>query len=290
MLDAACFSGAGNRFLLLDCRARGLPEASHEFTRTLCGRDAESSSEFTSAFNANDALDGVIFILQPSECGDVKMVIHNADGSRPEICGNGMHCLGLWASEEGSFSDSGLQVETDAGPRWLQFEPTESGGLLVHVNMGSIQVADQAETLQVLGQPLKLTVADVGNPHAVLLVDDLVEARVEAIGAALQVHERFPAGVNVHFTRVDLDEVSVRVYERGVGETLACGSGACAVAGVLRFHGGPQRPVRIRMSGGVLNVQQDAKSCVWLSGQARRHHMPNHVLELLERAGQRAQS
>lgn len=284
MLEASCYSGAGNRFILLDLRAAGLPGSPSELARAICAFEQGE----TNLRETDPAIDGVIFILQPEAEGEVKMVIYNADGSRPEVCGNGLRCLGLWSSESGYREARGLRVETDAGLRRLQFENTDSAGLLVHVNMGPVWVADSAETLSVLGEELKLTAASVGNPHAVLLVDDLVEARVEELGAALQVHERFPEGVNVHFTRVDLDEISVRVYERGVGETLACGSGACAVAGVLRFHGGMNWPIRVRMSGGVLSVQQDDDSGVWLSGPVRREEVSVRVTELLKRVVQQA--
>ncbi len=266
MKDAFLLSGAGNRFVLLDCLDGDAPDKPHELVRELCIFDA-----------ANDPqphIDGLLLAMPPEANGDVKMVIYNADGSRPEICGNGLRCLGHWVGSRPGFNGLSLTVETDAGLRTVQ---TGSEDASVHVHMGRVWVAEKAETVTVLGREIKLMLANVGNPHAVLLVDDLVEAPVQEIGAALQVHERFPDGINVEFVTLDQNEAAVRVYERGVGETLACGSGACAVAGVLRVHAGRPWPIRVRMCGGVLNVTGDEGEGVWLTGSVSEHALDEHT-------------
>jgi diaminopimelate epimerase len=148
--------------------------------------------------------------------------------------------------------------------------------------MGPVWVSEEAETIRVLGQDINLILANVGNPHGVLLVDDLIDAPVEQIGAALQVHSRFPEGLNVEFVRIDHAEAAVRVYERGVGETLACGSGACAVAVVLRAHTGRLWPIRVRMTGGVLEVTGDESDGVWLTGPVSEDALDEHSRRCLQ--------
>lgn len=258
MSRASLFSGSGNRFLILDCLKGSLPEEASQWARDLC-----QAEEWV---DPRERIDGLMFVLPPEEGGDLKMVLYNADGSRPEVCGNGLRCLASWAYRSG-FQHSTLAIESDAGVRRAQVE-SESN---VHVHMGSVRVAEAPEVVRILGNDFQLLLANVGNPHAILLVDELVEAPVQQIGSALQVHERFPEGVNVSFARFGIDEVSVRVFERGVGETLACGSAACAVAESFRIHGGSRLPMRIRMSGGVLTVHADSESGVWLSGSVREH-------------------
>ena len=271
MNNAFEFSGAGNRFVLLDCLDGKVPPHPAELARTLCGARSTSSQEQT--------LDGLLLALPPEATGHLKMVLYNADGSRPETCGNGLRCLGRWAWQQSEGANDSITIETDAGLCKVQVNEHHPA---VHVNMGRVWVDEEPRAVHVAGREIKLMLANVGNPHAIMLVDDLVEAPVEEVGAALQVHPDFPDGINVEFVSIEHGEAAVRIYERGVGETLACGSGACAVAGVLRVHANRPWPIRVRMAGGVLDVHLDEDESVWLTGPVIEHALDEHSRQILE--------
>ncbi len=270
MKNIALLSGTGNRFVLLNCLNESPPQDPAQLAQALCAPEPTHTPE--------PRIDGLLLALPAEGTGDLKLVIYNADGSRPEICGNGLRCLGYWAWQHAEFERRPLTIETDAGLRTLQ--PDEDASL-VHAHLGTVHVEDAVARVHVLGRDLDLFLANAGNPHAVLLVEDLVDAPVQELGAALQQHERFPEGVNLEFVFVEPHEASVRVYERGVGETLACGSGACAVAAVLRHHCARLWPIRIRMSGGALDISADETDGVWLSGSVSEHELDDRIQRCL---------
>lgn len=271
MKGAFSLSGAGNRFVLLDCMDGVEPSNVIELARELCDQDLAQAGR--------QGVDGLMLALPAEVGGDVKMVLYNADGTRPETCGNGLRCIGRWFWKSSDRSSDTIAVETDAGISDVQLSEHDDA---VHVHIGSVWVGKRPETVQVLGGEVKLLLANVGNPHCIVLVDDLVEAPVQELGAALQAHSRFPHGINVEFVSLSKDEANVRVYERGVGETLACGTGACAVAGVLRAHSRWAWPVRVRMAGGVLDVHGDGEGGVWLTGPVQEHELDEHTKRCLE--------
>jgi diaminopimelate epimerase len=229
--------------------------------------------------------DGVIRLVRPADgSASLFMDYANADGSVAEMCGNGIRCVGVLAHERGLVDDLTFDVATRAGVKRLELEVDEGGAArAVTVGMGpaaftlaSIPMRGPAwETF--LGQPFEIgpemtltaSAVSMGNPHLVLFVDeDPGRYHVGHIGPALERHDRFPEGTNVEFARVDGDRIDVRVWERGSGETRACGSGACAVAVAANEAGLAPARVTIRFPGGDVEVERREDGEVRLSGPA----------------------
>jgi len=222
--------------------------------------------------------DGVILVL-PSKTADYRMCIFNADGSEPEMCGNGIRCFALYVQKTGLWKKPGLSVETIAG-----VIKTEISGDRIKVTMGApildaplIPVAKQSgqaimEQLNVDGKNFQVTAVSMGNPHAVIYVDELTDEMVLGYGKKLESHPFFPKRTNVEFVKVLSDkEISMRVFERGCGETMACGTGACAsvVSGVInKKHG---KSVTVRLPGGDLFIEWDGELShpVYMTGPAK---------------------
>ncbi len=200
---------------------------------------------------------------------DFNYRIFNADGSEVEQCGNGARCFARYVHDKGLTKKNPIRVATRAGVIELMI----TGAGLVRVNMGTPKtmpadipfVADDAAvfyTLEVAGELLKLAVVNMGNPHAVLPVACVEQAPVQRLGALLESHPRFPARINVGFMQVlTRDAIKLRVYERGVGETLACGTGACAAVVAGRRAGWLDARVKVQLAGGELQVE-------WAGGNA----------------------
>ena len=222
-----------------------------------------------------------LLVVEPPDVpsADFKYRIFNADGSEVEQCGNGVRCFARFVHERHLTKKAKIRVETNSGV----VEPEINSNAWVRVNMGEPRflpddIPFKAEMSQnkplpdtypveVLGQTVALDVVNMGNPHAVLLVDDVLKAPVEKLGPALESHERFPQRVNVGFMQiVNRGEVRLRVFERGVGETLACGTGACAaaVSGIRRGLLDPE--VRVYLAGGPLLIQWQPNEVVWMTG------------------------
>ena len=191
--------------------------------------------------------DGVLLVLPSSVPGcDARMHVINADGSVPEMCGNGVRCVALHVARARGLTSGTVHVETGAGERACVLE---DGGM-VSVDMGVVRVLGE-RTIEVEGRPLLLTLADAGNPHAVLF-GAFARGEVEHLGPRLATHAAFPRGTNVEFARVESGGIDLVVWERGVGITLACGTGACATAAVACGKGlaARGRPVALRLPGG----------------------------------------
>jgi diaminopimelate epimerase len=218
--------------------------------------------------------DGLI-LLAPSQVADVRMVMYNADGSRSEACGNGLRCLARLARDRGRAPGDLVRVETDAGVRVVEltaggaradmgvpaFEPAR-----IPVRLAGERIVDHP--IEVLGRTLRITCVSMGNPHAVAYVDDVAAFDVARVGAALERHALFPERVNASFVQViDRGRVRQRTWERGSGETLACGTGACAVcvAGVLT--GRTERKLRSELPGGELLLEWREGAGVFLAGE-----------------------
>ncbi|HEX5137540.1 MAG TPA: diaminopimelate epimerase [Planctomycetota bacterium] len=216
--------------------------------------------------------DGLI-LLGPSEVADVRMVMYNADGSRSGMCGNGLRCLARLARDRGRAKGDVVRIETDVGVRTVALTAggarADMGAPVleparVPVRLPGARVVDEA--LLVDGRTLRITCLSMGNPHAVVFVDDVRRFDVARFGPALERHEVFPDRVNASFVQVvDRTRVRQRTWERGAGETLACGSGACAVcvAGVLT--GRTDRRIASELPGGELLLEW-AES-VFLAGE-----------------------
>ena len=258
--------GAGNDFVVIDGVSRSLT-LSPEKIRKLADR------------HMGIGCDQVLLIEPPAQPDmDFHYRIFNADGGEVEHCGNGARCFAKYVLDHKLCARNPIRVSTLAGP--LELFATRNG--LYSVQMGVpefnpaaipfvIDTASHLYTLDVDGEPCDLSVLSMGNPHAVIQVDDTETAPVEQLGAALQQHPAFPQRANIGFMQVlSAEQIRLRVFERGVGETLACGTGACAavVAGIKL--GLLNQKVKVYLPGGRLDIhwQGDGQS-VRLSGPAK---------------------
>ncbi|MGM0443626.1 MAG: diaminopimelate epimerase [Fibrobacterota bacterium] len=223
--------------------------------------------------------DGLIAVLAPEHGGDFRMRIFNADGSEAEMCGNGIRCFAAFVRSELGFSQAECRVETRAGLMRI----TRDRGQY-RVNMGAPVLTpgtipfestgdDNTGAVTVGNRTYSFTAVSMGNPHAVIHVDDVTDAMVLEDGPVIERLERFPRRTNVEFIRViNSNEIDMRVWERGCGETLACGTGACAsvVAGIMQNRHGHR--VTVHLAGGDLQVEWDGDpaSPVFMTGPAQK--------------------
>ena len=226
--------------------------------------------------------DGLIMI-NPSDKADFEMEMYNADGSRGEMCGNGIRCVAKYVYDYGLTDKTSISVETLGGIKYLDLTVENGKVSLVKVDMGKpelepskIPVAAEGsrvvdEPITVAGKEYRMTCVSMGNPHAVVYVDcDVKELLLETIGPEFENHERFPNRVNTEFVRIlDRKTAEMRVWERGSGETLACGTGACAVAVASVLNGLTEDEVTVKLLGGDLLIKWDReKDTVYMTGPA----------------------
>lgn len=223
--------------------------------------------------------DGLIIVL-PSSKADLKMRIFNPDGSEPEMCGNGIRCFAKYVYDSAKEKKDVLSVETLAGIMVPAVIVKNDEAVGAEVDMGEPKYSKPTD-LKLESEVVKITEVSMGNPHCVIFVDDLSKIDLAVIGPKIENHPHFPNRTNVEFVQVLSDkEMSVKVWERGAGETLACGTGACAcvVAGVLA--GKTSRRVLVRLPGGNLDVEWEAEdSHVALRGSAERVFDGNYNLK-----------
>ena len=267
MLQFSKYQGLGNDFLLLDSR-HGLPLSDGggpsaldpQSIRRLCDR------------RFGVGADGVILALPPREGGELRMRIFNADGTEPEMCGNGIRCLARFlADTDGDSPGRSWQIETLAG----RIVPELQADGRIRVDMGApFLEPEQVPTtlpvgpqglpqgdLEVDGYRLRVAAAGMGNPHVVIPVEDVAAVDLEGLGAALEVHPAFPARTNVHFVQaLQPQHLVMRVWERGAGPTLACGTGACATLVACHLLGLSERRARLDLPGGSLEIDWDSAS------------------------------
>jgi diaminopimelate epimerase len=258
--------GAGNDFVVLDGLRDALPPIEPLAAR-LCDRHLGIGAD-------------QLLVVRPGTSADFRMEIWNADGSQVEMCANGIRAFYKYLRDRGHTHREQISVETLSGvvrPRW-------AGADRVTVDMGRPILAPAAipttlaagdgpvldVPLAVEGASLRVSSVSMGNPHAVIYVDDPETAPVERWGRIIEHHPAFPNRVNVEFVRVlDRGRIAQRTWERGAGETLACGSGACAVAVVSMLRGVVDRAVRIELRGGVLEIAWPANGAhVEMTGPA----------------------
>jgi diaminopimelate epimerase len=247
--------GAGNDFLVFDCTEKKF-ELKKEQIQKLADR------------HFGVGCDQILVVEKPSKPGvDFRYRIFNADGGEVEQCGNGARCFVKFVHARGLTRKREIQVETLDGVIVPRLE--EDGE--VSVNMGPPAVENMNEKLQIDGKTLDLAVLSMGNPHAVQVIADIGRAPVTTQGPLLEHHPRFPNRVNAGYLQPrDRHRIALRVWERGAGETLACGTGACAavVAGILR--GLLDSPVAVETRGGTLTVSwAGGDNAVWMKGPAR---------------------
>lgn len=225
--------------------------------------------------------DGLI-LINPSPTADFEMEMYNADGSRGEMCGNGIRCVAKYVYDYGLTDKTQISVETLGGTKYLELSVEKGKVVQVRVDMGSpelkpekIPIVAKGDTvinmpIEVDGQQYKMTGVSMGNPHAVIYMDDMAQLDIERIGPEFEHHERFPSRINTEFVKViDQNTVQMRVWERGSGETLACGTGACAVAVACVLNGLTEDEVTVRLLGGDLFIKWDRdRNTVYMTGPA----------------------
>ena len=225
--------------------------------------------------------DGVIFI-NPSQQADFEMEMYNADGTRAEMCGNGIRCVGKYVYDHGMTDKTSITVESFGKVKYLDLTVENGKVVKVKVTMGKpeltakdvpvVSVHEQVidEEIIVKGKSYRMTCVSMGNPHAVVFMDDVEHLAIEEIGPYFENHERFPNRTNTEFVQViDDSHVKMRVWERGTGETLACGTGCCAtaVACVLNHLTGAH--VTVQVLGGEIEIYWDQKeNLVYMTGPA----------------------
>jgi len=252
-MHAAVLSATENRFAVLDGFQELLPTDPGDVARRTA---AESAG----------VLDGILLLLPPSHGGDCRMVLYNADGSRPEACGNGLRCIAKLAVERRHVDRDSLVVETDGGLRAVRV--VRRAGVVRHavVTMGAPRIEERDATLATTHGNVHAMLVDMGNPHCVLFVDDVATADVHTLGTELERHGRFPNRTNVEFVSVHEDLLTVRIWERGVGETASCGTGVSAAAVAAIDRGVALSPVHVRTRGGDLRVEWSRGGVVCLEG------------------------
>ncbi len=226
--------------------------------------------------------DGVIFI-NPSDVADFEMEMYNMDGSRSEMCGNGIRCVGKYVYDHGLTRKTSLSIVSCGKIKYLELTVEDGRVTKVRVNMGSPVleateipvVAKQSPVVDtpitVDGREYRMTCVSMGNPHAIVYVDEMIDDETMAkIGPLFEHHERFPRRVNTEFVKVlDRERVQMRVWERGTGETLACGTGACAVTVASILNGLTEDGITVELLGGNLEIFWDRKeNVVYMTGPA----------------------
>ncbi|MED9891515.1 diaminopimelate epimerase [Ruminococcus champanellensis] len=227
--------------------------------------------------------DGLILIM-PSQIADFKMRIFNADGSEAMMCGNGTRCIGKYVYEHGLANKTHITLETNSGIKYLELHCTGDQVTSVTVDMGKAILTPReipvesdsqepfvAKPVQVGDRLERLTCVSVGNPHAIVFCDRVEDLDLEKLGPLFEHHAIFPDRVNTEFVRViDDHTLQMRVWERGSGETLACGTGACAttVAAVLNGYCPQGEPILVKLRGGDLTITYQADGTVMMTGPA----------------------
>ena len=260
--------GIGNDYVYVNCFHENIENPS-EVSRRISDRHFGIGS------------DGLI-LIKPSKKADFEMEMYNADGSQGAMCGNGMRCVGKYVYDYGLTDKTRISVDTKSGIKYLDLTVENKKVKLVRVNMGAPVLEAKAipmiyEGENVISQPFnvgqdiyEITAVSMGNPHAVVYVENVKNLPLEEIGPKCEKHTAFPESVNTEFVRViDRKTLEMRVWERGSGETLACGTGACAVAVASVLNGYTEDEVTVRLLGGDLKIFWDrAENLVYMTGPA----------------------
>jgi len=261
--------GAGNDYVYVNCFQERVEDPARLAVR-LSNRNFGIGS------------DGLILIL-PSEKADVRMRMFNADGSESEMCGNGIRCVAKYAYDHGLVHRKEITAETGAGILPLSlFIDSNDKVAKVRVNMGAPRLARRdipmlgedrervvAEPLRILDSVFNITCVSMGNPHSVIFVDDAESFQVAQYGPIIENHELFPRRTNVEFVQViSPTEVRQRAWERGAGETLACGTGASAVCVAASLNGLTEKKILNHLSGGDLELEWAEDGNVYMTGPA----------------------
>lgn len=261
--------GLGNDFVVVDVLANTIPEQQLSAVAThACDR------------NFGIGADGLILVL-PSRTANLRMRVINSDGSEAGMCGNGIRAFAKYVFDRRIHTDPVLTVETPDGVKTLKLDTAGGKMRSARVDMGEpkllrSEIPMKGDNTQVVSEPLKvagnkmdITAVSMGNPHCVIFVDNVAEYPVVKLGPKIENHPSFPARTNVEFVEVlNQKEINMRVWERGCGETLACGTGSCAsvVAGVLNHL--TSRKVTVHLKGGDLLIEWLGDNHLYMTGPA----------------------
>lgn len=267
MMKFTKMHGAGNDYVYINCMNK-IPANPNELAVRISNRHYGVGS------------DGLVLIL-PSEKCDFRMRMFNADGTEAEMCGNATRCIGKYVYDKRLTDKREITLETNAGIKRLSLFVSEGKVSKVTVDMGEpiLQARDipvNADMEQVKGYPLdvdgkeiKVTCVSMGNPHAVVFVDTITDDDVFVTGRKIEVHPFFPQKTNVEFCKViSRDKLSMRVWERGTGETLACGTGACATLVAAVINGLCDRRAELQLLGGRLFIEWRDDNHIYMTGPA----------------------
>lgn len=264
--------GCGNDYVYVDGAKEQIPaEAKPELVRRLSDRHFGIGG------------DGVIFI-NPSKEADFEMEMYNMDGSRSEMCGNGIRCVAKFVYDKGLTDKERISIISGGKIKYIDLNIENGKVSTVKVNMGEpiLKAADVpvvtdnpegrviSENIEVDGNVYKMTCVSMGNPHAVVFMDDVANLDIEAIGPLFENHVRFPRRTNTEFVKIiDRHNVEMRVWERGSGETLACGTGTCATVVACVLNGLTEDEVTVKLLGGALQIKWDREeNLVYMTGPA----------------------
>lgn len=262
--------GLGNDYIYMDCTESGEP------------KNIDSLAQNVSNRHFGIGGDGLILICK-SDIADFKMRMFNADGSEAEMCGNGIRCVGKFVYDKGLTNRTNVKIETLAGIKELKLNVISGKVEEVEVDMGepilepeNIPVISKENPvknleIQVLDRKFKFTCISMGNPHAVTLVENIEQFNLEKYGKILETDKHFPEKANIEFIEIlDRKQVKMRVWERGTGETLACGTGACAVAVSTVLNGYTENEVTVKLLGGNLKILWNKENNhIYMTGPAR---------------------
>ena len=263
--------GIGNDYIYIDCFKQDIPDPEY-LARVMSPRRTSVGS------------DGVILIC-PSEIADAKMRMFNLDGSEGKMCGNGIRCVGKYIYDTGIAHKETLTVETLSGIKTLKVTEEDGKAVSLTVDMGEPILVPRDipvlfdgerminEPLEVDGREYRITAVSMGNPHAVVFCDNVKDLDLEKIGPKFEFNPIFPEQVNTEFIRViDNKTLEMRVWERGSGETFACGTGACAaaVAAVLNGYCEKAQEITVHLKCGDLNITYAYNSHIYMRGAAEK--------------------
>ncbi len=260
--------GIGNDYVYVNC-----------FEETV--KNPGEVAKFVSDRHFGIGSDGLI-LIKPSETADFEMEMYNADGSQGAMCGNGIRCVAKYVYDYGLTDKTKFSISTKGGIKYPELTVENGKVSMVKVNMGAPELTpakipvisgkDQVvnEPIEVDGVTYYMTAVSMGNPHTVIFIDDVKGLDIEKIGPEFENHACFPDRVNTEFCRIiDEETVEMRVWERGSGETLACGTGACATAVACILNGYTKDKVTVKLLGGDLEIFWDREAnLVYMNGPA----------------------
>lgn len=274
MIEFTKMEGLGNDYVYVDCTNK--PEEEIKYISSLAPRISDRHFGVGS--------DGLILICK-SDVADFQMKMFNQDGSQAEMCGNGIRCVGKFVYDKGLTNSKNITIETLAGIKTLEMNVEDGKVKDITVNMGKPILEEESipckadekienishVKIQALDKNFEFTCISMGNPHAITIVEDTKNFDVEKYGKIIEVDNHFPNRTNVEFVNViDKNNINMRVWERGAGETLACGTGSCASTVACILNGLVDRKVKVHLLGGDLLIEWDEKdNNIYMTGEAK---------------------